>query len=319
MRGERRDFGGTPNADGWVGYWTRVSLSGGHLRSFEVSWRLRVGVGECTQGVTNGCTPRVTSVRQNHVSGLVRFRHPAGEVLVPGALPRRDAGQGARLLPEAAQVLRAERAQTQAAQGQEEEVSLLSPSNTWVPFVTRQHVYIFCHTHQNQLSTAHNTELQDALQTSGQATHIHARTHTHTHTHTHTRVKTLTCCFDQRVFGHQFWSTLAVGFSVHTASWKNTNQQHSMPMLEIFYTGTNLCCAGTCSGRSRRPSSSRRRRSTGSRSDCRCAARATTCSTCSSTARYYRPPTRVCVCVCVCVCVYSFMCGPRVCRQFYKG
>ena len=180
-------------------------------------------------------------------------------------------------------------------------------------------VYFLSHTPEPTQYCAQHRTARRASNEWPSHTHTRAHAHTHTHTHTHTRVKTLTCCFDQRVFGHQFWSTLAVGFSVHTASWKNTNQQHSMPMLEIFYTGTNLCCAGTCSGRSRRPSSSRRRRSTGSRSDCRCAARATTCSTCSSTARYYRPPTRVCVCVCVCVCVYSFMCGPRVCRQFYKG
>ena len=41
------------------------------------------------------------------------FRHPAGEVLVPGALSRRHACQGPRLLPETPQVLCAERAQTQ--------------------------------------------------------------------------------------------------------------------------------------------------------------------------------------------------------------
>ena len=51
------------------------------------------------------------------------YRHSSGEVLVPGALSRRHARQGARLLPETPQVLCAERAQTQTTQSQEETVS----------------------------------------------------------------------------------------------------------------------------------------------------------------------------------------------------
>ena len=49
-------------------------------------------------------------------------RHPVGEVLVQRALSGGDAGQGARVLPEAAQILRAERAETQTTQSKEEKV-----------------------------------------------------------------------------------------------------------------------------------------------------------------------------------------------------
>lgn len=44
-----------------------------------------------------------------------RDRRAASEDVVQGALSPRPAGQGARVLPEAAQVLRAQRAQTPTA------------------------------------------------------------------------------------------------------------------------------------------------------------------------------------------------------------